>query len=214
MSGKGPAIEGITGVVLAGGENRRFPALKGFIRAGDSTIIERNTALLGALLQRVFVSTNIPGPYFFLGLPLIGDVLLSQGPMSGIYSSLINAGGDAVFVIGCDMPFVDAGIISLVCKAHTEAAKPVDATIPVYDGKAQPLCGVYAPSVLPSLEQGILNGKTSLRRFLSEIKTGFISEPDIRAVDPGGRSFININTVEDYERMVRGSWLMVHKNYV
>lgn len=196
-------IKGITGVVLAGGENKRFPTLKGFIRVGDSTIIEKNLGLLGRIFHKVFISTNMPEAYFFSGATLIGDALPSKGPMSGIYSSLVNAGGDDIFVIACDMPFPDRDVASFICEEHLKLSGTFDATVPVYNGKPQPLFGVYSRTVLPHLEAGILNGKVSLRRLLNEIKTNLVDESAIRAIDPGGRSFININTVEDYDAVMR-----------
>jgi molybdopterin-guanine dinucleotide biosynthesis protein A len=197
----------ITGVILAGGENRRFPSLKAFIKIAsykdNHTIIERNLKLLKGIFDEVFISTNIPEKYFYLDAPLIGDVLPSRGPMSGIYSSLINAKGDCIFVIACDMPFVKREVVSVICEKHLEMSsiKQVDATIPVFNDELQPLFGVYCKTALPYLENCVLNEKTSMKRLLSEINTNFIVESDIMKIDPTGKSFVNINTVEDYERI-------------
>lgn len=205
----------ISGVILAGGENRRFPALKAFIKIDNSTIIEKNLSLMEKIFGDVFISTNMPEKYFYLDVPLIGDVLPSRGPMSGIYASLINAKSDCIFVIACDMPFVETDVVSFICKKHIEVFKGglhkgdlkstlcVDATIPVYNGEPQPLLGVYCKTVLPYLEDCVLNKKTSMRRLLSEINTHFIEESDIMTMDPDGRSFVNINTMEDYEKIRR-----------
>ncbi|HEX8948196.1 MAG TPA: molybdenum cofactor guanylyltransferase [Dissulfurispiraceae bacterium] len=192
----------IAGVILAGGENTRFPSLKGFIRIGEASILERNLALLREQFREVFISTNMPEKYFHFGAPLIGDVLPSKGPMSGIYSSLLNAEGEGIFVAACDMPFLNPGLISLVCRKHLGLTVQADATIPVFRGEAQPLAGIYCKSIVPLLEEGILKGKTSLRRFLGEIRTNFIDEEEVRALDPEGMSFANINTMEDYERII------------
>lgn len=195
-------IEGISGVVLAGGENLRFPFLKGFIKIGNATIIEKNLSLLKELFDEVFISANIPDVYFYLGAPMIGDVLPSRGPMSGIYSALINTKNECAFVITCDMPFVKTDLILFICKKHDEISrsKSIDATIPICSGKLQPLFGVYCKTVLPYFERCVLNDKTSMRRLLSEINAYFIDESDIMKIDPDGRSFININTMEDYEK--------------
>jgi molybdopterin-guanine dinucleotide biosynthesis protein A len=208
----------VIGVVLAGGKNLRFPTLKSFIKIDNSTIIEKNLALLGDIFDEVFISANMPEKYFYLGVPLIGDVLPSRGPMSGIYSSLINAKSDCIFVIACDMPFVERDVVSFICKKHMEISKGgfhkgddkspscIDATIPVYNGQPQPLLGVYCKTALPYLEAHlvdyVLKEKTSMRRLLTEINTHFIDESDIMTIDPDGRSFVNINTMEDYERTV------------
>ncbi len=192
------------GVILAGGSNRRFPALKSFIQIEGTTIIERTLGILSGLFPLVMISTNMPEAYFHLGVPLIGDVLPSRGPMSGIYSALLNAGGD-VFVLACDMPLVNAGVISLV-RAEHEAARETtspDATVPVCHGEPQPLFGVYSWSALPFLEEAIGGEKTTMKRFLAEIKSRFVDEEKVRAKDPFGRSFLNINTPEDLEEIMR-----------
>jgi molybdopterin-guanine dinucleotide biosynthesis protein A len=41
-----------------------------------------------------------------------------------------------------------------------------------------------------------------MKRLLSEINTNFIGESDIITIDPDGRSFVNINTMEDYKKAV------------
>lgn len=193
-------IERISGVILAGGKNLRFPFLKGFIKLGKSTIIEKNLSLLKELFDEVFISANIPDVYFYLGAPIIGDVLPSLGPMSGIYSALINTKSECAFVIACDMPFAKDDLILFICKKHDEISrsKSVDATIPIYNGEPQPLFGVYCKKVLPYFECCVLNDKTSMRRLLNEINVYFIDESDIMTIDPDGRSFVNINTIEDY----------------
>ncbi len=189
-------------VVLAGGGNRRFGALKSFINIEGMPIIARNLALLRELFHEVFISTNSPDPYFYLGAPLIGDVLPSRGPMSGIYSALINAKGPGVFVVACDMPFLNKKVMTFILERrlrHCRECGPCDAVVPVFNKVPQPLSGVYSRTLLPHLEDGIVHEKTSLIPFLHGINTYFINESDMRKADPGGRSFMNINTVGDYE---------------
>lgn len=188
--------------IIAGGKNSRFPYLKSFIKINGSSIIERNLLLLKDIFNEVYINTNIPDVYFHLNLPLIGDVVPSRGPMSGIYSSLINASGDGVFVIACDMPFIKKDLIHFICKRHEEALlyRAVDATIPIYGGKPQPLIGIYCKTLITSLEGAIYNNMISLKRFLNDVRTNFIPETDIIRVDDG-RSFVNINTPEDYKRI-------------
>lgn len=194
-----------TAVILAGGANTRYPTLKGFIEIEGGTIMERNLSVLRRLFPEVMINTNLPERYFYLGAPLIGDVLPSRGPMAGIHAALLNTKGDALFVTACDMPFLDAGLVSLVCDRHRQAAEegPVDATVPLYNGEPQPLFGVYGRSMLKVLEEGVLGDKCALKPLLASVRTRYVAEADVRALDREGRSFVNINTVEDYEA-VRG----------
>ncbi len=193
-------------VVLAGGRNRRFGALKSFINIEGVSIIAKNLALLRELFHEVFISTNLPEPYSHLGAPLIGDVLPSRGPMSGIHSALLNAKGPGVFVAACDMPFLNKEVIMFILERrlrHCRECGPCDAVVPVFNDWPQPLSGIYSRTLLPYLEEGIVHEKTSLIRFLGDVDTFFINEPEIRTIDPWGRSFMNINTIEDYKRQVK-----------
>ena len=192
----------ISGLILAGGENRRFPIPKGFIKINGSLVIERSLSLLKKVFDEVSISANKPEPYFYLGVPLIGDVLFSKGPMSGIYSGLANTSTDSIFTIACDMPFVKMEVISYICERHKDISDDIDATIPIYNGQPQPLLGIYRKTILSYIDDLILNEKTSMRHLLTEINTNFIKESDIMVIDQEGESFVNINTMEDYEKVV------------
>ncbi|MDA8324598.1 MAG: molybdenum cofactor guanylyltransferase, partial [Nitrospiraceae bacterium] len=101
-------------VVLAGGENRRLPITKGLIEIGGKRLIETLLAALSGLFGDLAISTNEPEKYYYLGVPLIGDVYPVRGPMTGIFSALsFYSGrfGDAFFT-ACDMPFINMGLAS------------------------------------------------------------------------------------------------------
>ncbi|HSB52111.1 MAG TPA: molybdenum cofactor guanylyltransferase [Dissulfurispiraceae bacterium] len=196
-----------TAAILAGGENRRFPSLKAFIEIDGSSLINRNLALLRSLFDEVLISTNLPAAYFALGAPLIGDIFPSAGPISGIHACLLNAAHESIFVLACDMPFVRRELITLVCERHAAMTHDttLQATVPVFDNVPQPLLGAYRRNAVPQMEDGILHGRTSMKRFLREINTSFIPEALVRQADPSGSSFTNINTLADYDRITTDS---------
>jgi molybdopterin-guanine dinucleotide biosynthesis protein A len=195
----------ISGVVLAGGENKRFPALKSHLKINGVTLIERGLELLRCFCDEVFINTNNPELYSGYKTIMCGDVLPSRGPMSGIHSALMNAANQNLFVIACDMPFLKEEVLFYICQRHFESLEyePYDATIPVYNGKVQPLCGIYRKTVLVSLERHIFERRNSMYLYLGEINTNFIAESEINELDPHGSSFININTISDYETIRR-----------
>lgn len=198
-------IKDISGVILAGGKNTRYPEIKSFLKIGNTTIIEKTLDLFKSIFDEVFISTNTPEIYFRFQVPLLGDITNSKGPMSGIYTSLVNISNDCLFVVACDMPFLKDSVISFICKKHKEASKDllVDATIPIFNGRPQPLMGIYCKSVISHIEDSILKEKTSMKRFLEEINANYIDEKELKNIDPEGKSFININTPEDYEKVMK-----------
>jgi len=185
-------------LILAGGENKRISVPKGFLRINGKSIIESNIELLKGICDRVVVSTNAPELYFSLDVLLIGDVIEQRGPMTGIFSTLINPEFSSVFVTACDMPFINVILIKYMIDRWENR---LDALIPIFEGKPQPLFGVYSKKIVTKkMEDNIRSGKKKLRNFLREINVLYIGEEEVRKIDREGRSFVNINTMEDFQR--------------
>lgn len=78
-------------IILAGGENRRFQSHKALAEIKGRRIVERTLELLVKHFKAVHISTITP-EFFYLGVPLIGDIVEQRGPMNGIYSSCMCTG--------------------------------------------------------------------------------------------------------------------------
>ena len=192
------------GVILAGGENSRIPALKGFLSVEGKAIIERSIETLTGILGKTVISTNMPEKYFCFGLPLIGDITQEKGPIIGILSVLAATGEDSVFVVACDMPFVGGNLVRYMVESFKgEIARDahVDAVIPVFEGKTEPLFGIYTRRVMKPIEGMIHHGRKGLIAMLGDLNVQYITDEEVRAMDPKGASFVNINTMEDYKRI-------------
>ncbi len=191
------------GAILAGGENKRMPYIKGLLRIGGLTIIERNLGILKDVFGKVVISTNSPEIYFPFGVPMIGDIINERGPMTGIYSLLVSTGADAVFVIACDMPFVRRELIEYMKDRFEDLSlyNEIDAMVPRYRGEVEPLMGIYASSIAGRFEESLKDGEKGLYAFLRKANTSYIEDYEIKDIDPEGISFVNINTLEDYERI-------------
>ncbi len=188
-------------VILAGGENRRMPVPKGLLEIDGQRIIEKNVILLRKLFDRIYISTNSPELYFSLGAILVGDVMEHKGPMTGIYSILAFPDVSEIFVTACDMPYVNVILIQYLVK---EWESKWDALIPVYADKPEPLFGIYSKRIVGKMEGSIKSGKRSLQEFLRRINVLYVSEEEVRRRDPEGKSFVNINTVEDFQKETGG----------
>jgi molybdenum cofactor guanylyltransferase len=184
-------------LILAGGENKRIPVTKGFLKLNGRTIIESNIELLKGIFDRVIVSTNVPELYFSLGVSLVGDVSDARGPMTGIFSALIGQEVSEVFVTACDMPFINGILIKYMIDRWNSNW---DAMVPIFESKPQPLHGIYAKKLVDKMEDSIASGNRSLREFLKKANVLYIGEEEVGSIDKEGRSFVNINTLEDFQR--------------
>ena len=189
-------------LILAGGENKRLPVIKGFLEIGGRRIIDSNADILKDIFDKVLVSTNTPEDYFYLGLPMVGDTMRQRGPMTGILSSINLPEISELFVTACDMPFISGELIQYIVNKWD---KKWDAAVPLFDHKPQPLLGIYSKRIVPRMEASIRHGKRSLRGFLKGINVLYIQEKDVRKIDREGKSFVNINTLEDLTRVMKGS---------
>ncbi len=190
----------ITGVVLAGGSNRRFPVLKAFIKVDGERIIERILRIYRQLFTDILISTNTPEHFFYLGVPLVGDLYPDGGPLAGILSSMINAKGRRVFISACDMPFIKKEMIEYIIQLGDDTSVVVCKV----DDKIHPLFGLYHCSVAEVIEEHLKAGKKDTKGLLKEVDTYIIDAKEIKKIDPKAENFVNINTLEDYNKFRGG----------
>lgn len=205
-----------TAAVLSGGAGTRIGGReKGLLPLGSSTFIEKKIADLAGIFDSVLVVTARPGVYRFLRggtgprVRVVEDLVEGMGALGGIYTALraaseeaagTSAEGEAgpVFVTTSDTPFLSPGLAAIL---FDEAlAGGFDVFIPRWNGMIEPLCGTYSPRCIPGIEEILPQRK--IRLFYPRVRTGYLPEERVREIDPEGRSFININTEEDYRRYI------------
>jgi molybdopterin-guanine dinucleotide biosynthesis protein A len=184
-------------VILAGGENRRMPVLKAFIEVEGRRIIERNLRIMKQLFHDTYIITNQPEQYSYLDTSLLGDVYGIRGPMTGIFTALLNSTRRWVFITACDMPFISEGLIRHMASKRVNC----DAVVPMYKGRPEPLFAFYSTRLRASLERSLSSGQRSMKRFLlnHRKRVQYITSREIKKIDMKGHSFINLNTPEDVD---------------
>jgi molybdopterin-guanine dinucleotide biosynthesis protein A len=199
--------EDITGIILLGGKSARMGENKALLKLGNDTVIERLVKLMCSLFKTVILISNNPEEYSFLNLPVYGDIFPNKGPLSGIHSGLVNSGSEKNFVISCDIPLIDAGIISFITDYPTE--KPI--VITKADGFIQQLAGIYKRELIPSIERNLIvdmseisEKKDQMKRqcriikLLETVVAEIINiEEEYKNYKKG--SFFNMNRPEEYE---------------
>src|SRR3990167_1356507 len=206
-------IKNCTGIILAGGENKRMPVLKAFIKINGEKIIERNLKIMRQLFKEIFIVTNQPELYLYLKTPLLGDVYDIRGPMTGIFTSLLNSSNNWVFISACDMPFINGELIKYMASKRDNydavvpksPLRPLLVKVMTRRGRRgdyiEPLFAFYSKQLMPSMEKAIFSNKTGIKDFLKDKKVKYISAEEIRDIDAKAMSFINLNTLKDMERV-------------
>jgi molybdopterin-guanine dinucleotide biosynthesis protein A len=188
-------IKQCTGVILAGGENRRMPVRKAFIQVAGEKIITRSLRTLKRLSDEILIVTNEPEYYTFTGATLLGDMYDIRGPMTGLFTALYHARHRWVFVSACDMPFISESLIRSMASKRSR----YDAVVPTLKGRTEPLFAFYSKRLLPFMEEALLSGEKGLKVFLHNHRkrVQYIPSREIMSTGHGAESFINLNTPGD-----------------
>jgi molybdopterin-guanine dinucleotide biosynthesis protein A len=191
-------FEALTGIILAGGSSRRFGSNKALMPWGRGNLIERVIDILKPLCPDILVMVKNPGDFRFLrtrGFPVLKDMMKKTYPLGGIYSGLSHVKTDSAFVCGCDMPYIQPDLIEALWKA----GEGFDAVIPVWSDKPQTLCGIYTINCLSAIGEMLEEDNFKIYELYSRVRTRFLRESEVKDVDPRGLSFVDVDTIRDYE---------------
>ncbi len=184
--------------VLAGGKARRMQgANKALLKHNGVTFVEQIIESLSAQFGETIIISNDNEISKIMPCPIYKDIIRDKGPLGGIHSALTNALNPAVFIVSCDMPFVNTKVLDRI----NEQASIIDfeAVVPIYKDRTEPLFAFYSVSTINRLMH-ILNGnRLSVKAFLEKINTKHVKLP---ATDEYGRYLTNINTIKDYNQFL------------
>lgn len=192
----GDKIDGVTGVILAGGASSRMGKNKALLEVDGSPIISRTYRTLASMFHEVIVVTNSPREYEFLPCRKVPDIYSNIGSIAGLHSALAHSNSPRAFVTACDMPFLDQSVIRYLCLLQQEG---YDAVIPFSEGGQEPLHAVYSSSCKEVFDRAIQRGERKILDILGEVEIREVLYEEIRNVGGQGTSFVNVNTPEEYE---------------
>lgn len=118
-----------------------------------------------------------------------------RGPIEGLWRGLEAARGDLVLVAPCDAPFLGTGLYDVLLRVlgNHDAAVP---RLEVMD----PLRAVYrkeAPLRTLRMDRGGISSPSAL---VDRLDVRFVDRASLRRVDSRLASFMDVNTLEDYNR--------------
>ena len=188
-------IEGVTGVILAGGASSRMGSNKALLEVEGLPMVTRAYRTLASLFHEVIIVTNSPLDYDFLPCRTVSDIYPGYGSIAGLHSALSNSNSAHSFVTACDLPFLDPAIIRLLCELRTEG---YDAVVPVSEGGLEPLHAVYSSACKDVFDTAIQKGERKILDILSRMNIRQVTIGEVQDVGGKAASFVNINTPEEY----------------
>lgn len=213
----------ITAAVLAGGGSTRMGRNKALLKLGNKTMIERVVIPLQSVFEDIMVVTNEPEKYNMLkGVRFVRDCINTKKKSSliGLYSGLKQSRTSHIFAIGCDMPFVNTGLI----KYMADMLKDEDVVVPFVNDEEikyvtgssenediitlpvkryyQPLHAIYGKGCIPEFERLLGKGRYKITSIFENVHIKEIIEEDVKKFDSHMLCFKNINTYEEYLQII------------
>lgn len=190
-------IKGVAGVILAGGKSSRMGRNKALLPYNGTPLIESVYRVMAELFEKVAIVTNSPDEYAFLPCPKIPDIHVGKGSIAGIHAGLTWSPEERLFVVGCDMPFLEKELI----RHLADLSAGVSGVVPSTPGGFEPLHAVYAKCLLPLLDEALTADRKRIIDLIPLMKARVIPAAEVAAISPQFRSFINLNTPEDYNAL-------------
>jgi molybdenum cofactor guanylyltransferase len=186
-----------SGVILAGGENKRFLGKnKALFPLDNQRIIDRIYSVFTSIFDDIVLVTNAPDLYLGIDATIVSDIFSVRSSMTGIHAGLFYAANPYAFVAACDMPFLK---IDLVLYLVSQIRENIDVIIPETVSGLEPLCAIYAKDCQSLLERKILEKKLKIQQIFNKSRIRKIPETVLKRFDPDLVSFFNINAPKDLE---------------
>ena len=158
-------------------------------------------AALAPWVKECWLVTNQPLAHLSLGLPLLTDFRPGQGPLGGIETALFYTSTPLVLAVAADAPFLAPPLLAALAE---KAAKGIKTALVCRNSSGlHPFPGIYAVKLLPRLTTFLTGEDRSVRHFLEECRAQVLTEEEVARLDPQGRSFMNLNTPEDFAAAAR-----------
>jgi molybdenum cofactor guanylyltransferase len=184
------------GVIVAGGRSRRM----GEDKASKSFVGEPLLTRLVRRLAPVVDELLVIGPASLESLApdarVLGDLVSDAGPLGGLYTALHATECEHLFLMACDMPFVEPQLVRAMLAVAASA--PADAVAMCVGRRLQPLHAVYPRACLPTVERHLASDDRSLHNLFRELSVITMDDVVVRRNDPHGLSTMNVNTPSDW----------------
>jgi len=182
-------------VILAGGRSSRMGRPKAWLDFGGVPLLQRIVQRLEGSFPEVVV-VAAPGQELPpVAATVVRDEQPGEGPVGGLVVGLRELGCEVALVLTCDVPFVSA----VVAKYLEAAIEGFDVAVPEWEGRLNPLQAAYRTTCQPVLAELFAAGRRRPVDLFDRVPTRIVREEEIRSLDPEGRTFLNMNSPEDYE---------------
>ena len=192
----------VAAVIVAGGRSSRMGQDKASLVLAGRTLLDRVVAIavrVPRLVEVIVVAApgqRLPPVTSATPITIVRDEVEGQGPFPAIVRGVRAVKADVVLVLGCDGPFVRPALLELLARR----AEQHMTVVPMVKGRPQPLCSALRADARPKLEALLASGNERASTLADLDGALRLLREEWQEADPGGLSFIGVNTPDDLVR--------------
>jgi molybdopterin-guanine dinucleotide biosynthesis protein A len=198
----------ICGVILAGGQSRRYGVNKAFAPLAGKSLIAHVIARAAPQVDGLVISAGDDPRFAAFGLPIVTDDVRDgdggqAGPLAGVLAALdwmADHASDTRWLasFSTDTPLLPLDMVARLRDAAERQGAVLACSRSA--GRLHPLLAIWSPGLRDDLRTALQRGERAVHRFVEGQGEGaavidFPAEP----FDP----FANVNTPADLERLAR-----------
>ncbi|KYD18115.1 hypothetical protein B4119_0809 [Parageobacillus caldoxylosilyticus] len=198
---RGQTVKGMTGVVLAGGQSRRFGSPKAFAKFKGKYFFEIAVETLRTVAEDIYIVSH-PSLVECFRQKTVEKVIMDderyrgQGPLAGIYTVMKKSEAEWIFVLPCDMPYMRPEVAEKLAKYANEK---FDAIICAHFGRIQPLVGMYHRRTFEQIEKLLQAKDNRMKSLLHRCHVRYVTEQDFWENEI---VFRNVNKPNEFDDIV------------
>jgi molybdopterin-guanine dinucleotide biosynthesis protein A len=183
-------------------------ANKSFVKLDGKPLIEIVLKKVTDIFEnKPVIITNQPDNYQYLGCDMVGDIFKDKGPLGGIHAGLIHSSTPYIFIVACDMPFIEQSFIQYMAACLAEE----DILIPRNGESVEPLHAIYSKQCLPAIEKHLQAEHRRVQSFFQDVTAAYVDYRELARQNLSGCYFMNVNTMEDLVQAKE--YIEQHSNY-
>jgi molybdopterin-guanine dinucleotide biosynthesis protein A len=176
-------------IILAGGKSLRVGKDKAFLRLNNQPLINHVFNHMKTIFSEIMVVVKNEEQKrrmekVLKNVKIVEDRNKISSPIAGIKEGVKHSKNDYVFVVACDMPFLDEKTVK---RLLSEMKEGVECVVYSRENSYEPLCAVYKKEVFTECDL-----KDSLHSLINRIENKILI-----LVNKEKLNFFNINTEED-----------------
>ena len=193
-----------TAAILAGGRATRFGGRdKSALVVDGRSIRDRQIDALGAFAHEILIVGPAPADSAentaSAHVRSVPDLAPGLGPLGGIHTALVEAHGDAIAVVACDMPYISAALLQYLLGLTPGGAAAV---VPKTGGGYHPLCAAYTHACIEPAARRLADGDLKVAGLFDDVPVRIVGTDELERFGDPRRLLANVNTPADYHGLV------------